>query len=406
MGSLRAELGVLLPGAVETPDVSRGGDGTVVVTPGHAEEVATLMRRASEAGWPVAIGGGHDREGVVVRVSGERLGGVVAYEPADLTVTVGAGLRLGELDAVLREKGQWLPLDPPGWWSRSVGGVVSSGDAGPLRAAFGAPREHVLGATLVTGDGRVLALGGRVVKNVAGFDVLRLVVGGRGALGFISEVTLRVSPLPAVDRTLVWSPTDNAEAGALARRLALVPLPLSALEWIAPGTPGITDGAGGVPRGPAVAQRLQGGRAEVASVEARLRQAAGSVRVQALEGSASEGFFRELSSVEHSASPQLRATVLPARLPELVSRIESLVAEGEGEGWFLAHVTAGMVRFHAAGAPGLGGLAGVVDWVRSVGGSIRGAGVAPPGPVEGMEMLEEGLRRVFDPSGILRGGAE
>ena len=118
--------------------------------------------------------------------------GIVTYFPDDLTVTVRAGTTLAEIDDVLRARGQWLPLDPLGGSDGSIGATVATASYGPLAALFGTPRDQVLGLTVVTGTGDILRLGGRVVKNVAGFDLVRLMTGAWGTLGVITEVTLRV----------------------------------------------------------------------------------------------------------------------------------------------------------------------------------------------------------------------
>jgi glycolate oxidase FAD binding subunit len=118
--------------------------------------------------------------------------GIVEYTPGDLTITARAGTTLRELDATLSEHEQWLPLDPMGGEDITVGGIVATCSYGPLAELFGTPRDQVLGLTVVTGVGEVLRPGGRVVKNVAGFDLTRLMIGSWGTLGIVTQVTLRV----------------------------------------------------------------------------------------------------------------------------------------------------------------------------------------------------------------------
>ena len=118
--------------------------------------------------------------------------GVVEYTPGDLTITVRAGTTLGEIDDVLATHQQWLPCDPMGGKTGSIGATVATCSYGPLAALFGTPRDQVLGMTVVTGTGEVLQAGGRVVKNVAGFDLTRLMTGAWGTFGVITQVTLRV----------------------------------------------------------------------------------------------------------------------------------------------------------------------------------------------------------------------
>lgn len=118
--------------------------------------------------------------------------GIVEYTPGDLTITVRAGTTLGQIQAVLEANHQWLPLDPLGGWDGTIGATIATCSFGPAAAIFGTPRDQVLGLTVVTGLGDVIRPGGRVVKNVAGFDLTRLMIGAWGTLGVITEATLRV----------------------------------------------------------------------------------------------------------------------------------------------------------------------------------------------------------------------
>jgi glycolate oxidase FAD binding subunit len=412
---VRGEVRRLLPSALVPTQVPGfagrpGAEPPVMVLPGTAAEAATILALASARNWPVRLAGpggggsvpGRPDDHPVLVMRSDRLAAVAEYEPADLTVTVGAGMTLGELDGIVRGRGQWLPLDPPGWPDRSVGGLVATGASGPLRAGFGTTRDHVLGATLVTGDGRVLELGGRVVKNVAGFDLLRLAVGSGGTLGFLAGVTLRLHPLPRSDRTLLFHPAPR-EAGAVARRLALLPAPVAALEWLGGGFPGATEGSTTKGGEPVLALRLVGGEAEVASVTRRAVDAAGVAPSDVLEGPASEAFFLQLSGVPCPEGTAIRISLLPALLPEVLERTLSALGKG-GARWFAAHVTAGVVRLQVGRDLAPAALREVSEWVRAREGSIRGPGVPPARErQERLTVLEGGLRSVFDPSGILLG---
>ena len=166
-------------------------------------------------------------------VTTTRLDSVSDFNPADLVVTVGAGTPLDRLAATLSARGAWLPFDPPGPVSRTVGGALASGSGGPLAAHFGPARDHVLGLTMVAGDGTVTRLGGRVVKNVAGFDLAKLVVGGGGAFGVIAQAHLRLRARPRADRSAVWTGTRAWAAEAAASALAAGATP-AALEVAGP----------------------------------------------------------------------------------------------------------------------------------------------------------------------------
>ncbi|MFL5482181.1 MAG: FAD-binding oxidoreductase [Gemmatimonadaceae bacterium] len=157
--------------------------------------------------------------------------GVTAYVPADLTITVRSGTRLSDIEATTREKKQWLPLDAYGSPDGTIGATIATASAGPLSSNFGLPRDLVLGLEFVNGRGEVVRAGGKVVKNVAGFDLSRLLTGSWGSLGVITEVTLRLYALPEVDRTFVVH-LGGSEKQTTAFLRALVAAPLSPFAFL------------------------------------------------------------------------------------------------------------------------------------------------------------------------------
>ena len=168
------------------------------------------------------------------------LNGILSYEPSELVVTVGAGTPLAELEAVLAEQGQCLAFEPPHFaWSAgtaagstaTVGGMVASGLSGPARASAGAVREYVLGLHMVNGLGESLVFGGQVMKNVAGYDVSRMMVGSMGTLGLITQVSLKVLPVAPAEATLVFA-LDQATALECLHGWGGQPLPLNASRWV------------------------------------------------------------------------------------------------------------------------------------------------------------------------------
>ena len=159
------------------------------------------------------------------------LAGISSYEPSELVVTVRAGTPLVELESTLAAQGQCLPFEPPRFGPGStVGGMVAAGLSGPARATVGGVRDYVLGATLLNGRAELLSFGGQVMKNVAGYDVSRLLAGSLGVLGVICEVSLKVLPRPAARRTLRFE-MDQAAALARLNEWGGQPLPLSASAW-------------------------------------------------------------------------------------------------------------------------------------------------------------------------------
>ncbi|WP_088279405.1 glycolate oxidase subunit GlcE [Ideonella sp. A 288] len=164
-------------------------------------------------------------------LSTRELRGISSYEPTELVVTVRAGTPLAELEATLAEKGQCLAFEPPRFTAGgTVGGMVAAGLAGPSRAAVGGVRDYVLGATLLNGRAEVLSFGGQVMKNVAGYDVSRVLAGSMGTLGVILEVSLKVLPVAPATTTLRFE-TDEAAALRQLNQWGGQPLPIHATAW-------------------------------------------------------------------------------------------------------------------------------------------------------------------------------
>lgn len=189
------------------------------------ESVAAAVRESNATRTPLRISGRSNwlTAGRPVRATKNLSlrddSGVVSYVPGDLTLTVRAGTPLSEIERVTREHDQWLPLDPYGSNDGTIGATIATASAGPLATHFGLPRDLVLGLEFVNGRGDVVRGGGKVVKNVAGFDLSRLLTGSWGTLGVISEVTLRLYARPAADRTFIV-PLGGAGYQARARALA------------------------------------------------------------------------------------------------------------------------------------------------------------------------------------------
>ena len=159
--------------------------------------------------------------------------GIVSYEPSELVVTVRAGTPLVELEAALAEQGQCLAFEPPHFGpGATVGGMVAAGLSGPARATAGAVRDFILGARFINGLGEHLTFGGQVMKNVAGYDVSRLLAGSWGTLGLITEVSLKVLPLPPAEATLMCAGLAQGAALDLLHRWGGQPLPLNASAWV------------------------------------------------------------------------------------------------------------------------------------------------------------------------------
>ena len=196
------------------------------------------VRQAAAQGRTLRLRGGGSKDFWGQSLTGEVLDtrayqGIVSYEPSELVVTARCGTPLAELEATLAEKGQCLAFEPPHFGEgATVGGMVAAGLSGPARATAGAVRDYVLGARLINGLGEHLTFGGQVMKNVAGYDVSRLMAGSWGTLGLITEVSLKVLPVAPAEATLMCAGLAQADALALLHRWGGQPLPLNASAWV------------------------------------------------------------------------------------------------------------------------------------------------------------------------------
>lgn len=197
-----------------------------VAEPSSVEEAAELMAAASRAGQRVSIG----RDGGDVVISTRQLNRIVEHEAGDLTVTVEAGLRLSELNAHLAGSGQLFALDPPG--DPTIGACLAANLTGPRRHRYGAPRDLVLGVTVVLADGTVSSSGGKVVKNVAGYDLGKLFCGSEGQFGLLARVSLRLHPLPEAAGSLTVPVDTAADAHDRFQRLHRSQLVPSAVDLL------------------------------------------------------------------------------------------------------------------------------------------------------------------------------
>jgi len=297
--------------------------------------------------------------------------GIVAYEPTELVVTARAGTRLAELEAALAEKGQMLAFEPPHFGEATVGGCVAAGLSGPRRATAGSVRDFVLGVKLLDGKGEILNFGGQVMKNVAGYDVSRLMAGALGTLGLLLEVSLKVLPKPPAEATLrLELPQDKAIETM--NRWGGQPLPISATCW--------SDGQ--------LTLRLSGARAAVAAAREKI---GGEAVADA------DGFWRAVREQQDdyfSGEAALWRLSLPSKTAPLALPGEPLIEWGGALRWLTFDGPAALVRETAAQA---GGHATLFR------GSDKSAGAFQPLPAPLMA-IHRNLKRSFDPQGLFNPG--
>ena len=249
------------------------------------------------------------------------LAGIASYEPSELVVTVGAGTPLAELEALLAGQGQCLPFEPPRFaGGGTVGGMIAAGLSGPARASVGAVRDYLLGLTLVNGRGEVLVFGGQVMKNVAGYDVSRVLAGSMGALGLVAQASLKVLPVAPAEATLDFA-CGQADALRLLNEWGGRPLPLNASVWR------LRDGVG------VLSLRLRGA---VAAVEAACAQLGGE-RQDAERAAAGWQALRDQQHPWFSAgAAALWRLSVPQTAPVLDLDGAPLVEWHGGQRWYLA----------------------------------------------------------------------
>ncbi|MEY4726601.1 MAG: hypothetical protein RLZ36_1228 [Pseudomonadota bacterium] len=206
--------------------------------PHTLQDFTDRILHAAQTGQPLRLRGGGTKDFLAQSLQGEVLdtraySGILSYEPSELVITVRAGTPLAEVEAALVDKGQSFAFEPPHLGEgATIGGMVAAGLAGPARASVGTVRDFVLGARLINGKGEHLTFGGQVMKNVAGYDVSRLLAGSWGQLGLITEVSLKVLPVAPGEATLVCAGVSQAQALALINQWGGQPLPLNASAWV------------------------------------------------------------------------------------------------------------------------------------------------------------------------------
>lgn len=297
--------------------------------------------------------------------------GILAYEPSELYITACCGTPLSEIEAVLAEKGQMLAFEPPHFAGATLGGCVAAGLSGPRRQQAGAVRDFVLGIKLIDGSGQVLDFGGQVMKNVAGYDVSRLIAGSMGTLGLIAEVTLKVLPQPVAEQTLCFE-LDADEALARLNQWGGQPLPISASFW--------HDGQ--------LWLRLSGARS---AVEAASRKLGGTVVVNA------QKHWNSVREQSHPAfaAPVLWRLALPSTAQSLALDGLSAIEWGGAQRWYAGDLDA--VRAAAVRAGGHAVLYRAPESQR-----CRVGAFAPLTPA--LLALHRRLKQTFDPKGILNPG--
>ncbi len=380
----------------------------VIVEPASADATGSVLEWASREKHCVLVRGsgtklswGAAPRQIDVLISTSRLNAVIAHRHGDLTATIQAGARLGDVNRALAKHRQWIPLDPPSADRATIGGIVATNDSGPRRHRYGAPRDLIIGAEFVRADGRQAKGGGIVVKNVAGYDLPRLLTGSFGTLGVIVTATFKLYPLTAASRTLVVELSKPADLGALAIKVAGSNLTPTALEFATHPLRLII--------------RFESIEASVTqqSENASRLIAEHGHDARALSAAAEEEFWQSHTSLaDDSRGALFKVSVLPTELGETLSLIERLAgtrgyaaAGRAGAGVFLLRVTEDVQLQTRV----INGLRAALQIGRGSAVMIKGSPELRSnadvwGPIGDGLAVMKAVKQQFDPLGILGAG--
>jgi FAD/FMN-containing dehydrogenase len=311
--------------------VERDAAGVPRAAPDNTEDVAQVCQVAHQEGWRIRIEGrgtwllpDAPADLVLTLRAMDQMGEV---SPADLVATAQAGATFETIRRHLADDGMWLAVDPPGRPDRTLGSIAATGTSGPLRLGVGPVRDQVLGATFVTGDGRIVQAGGRVVKNVAGYDLTKLHIGGFGGFGILTELHLRLRAFPRADATLIARGSRD-HLLALSREMVEMGMTPAAMELLSPALAADPDWV--------LALRLLGPDEAVQGDIRRLPQENG-IAWDSLPAERSSSFWALTARAALSGLVTLRMGALSAGLDDTIDLLahdldEGLLSAGAGDG--------------------------------------------------------------------------
>jgi glycolate oxidase FAD binding subunit len=400
-------------------DTVAGVRPRVVVEPATEEEVAEVLAFADREGLKVLVRGGGTQltfglppSGGDILLCTSRLDKVLEHEPQDQTISVQSGMRLADLQAHLAQTRQWLAIDPPLPAAATIGGIISTNISGARRLRFGAVRDQVIGIRVVLADGTIAKGGGKVVKNVAGYDLAKLFCGALGTLGVVVAASFRLYPLPSGRRTIILTSSSPALLSELALKVTTSTLVPTSVDLIGPGedehrcTLAIRFESG-------VPAAVEDQSAAVVELAGDL---AGSAQVLADEEEAS--FWRSADNWTGTAPDEgstlvLKASLLPTTVSRWLAGLDSAAAAAGVSSRWRAHIGHGTVYARISGTEEP--LVGVVDAVRALAQAEQGSLVVQSAPAEIVRSLDvwgavtavDLMRRVkasFDPNNTLNPG--
>ena len=407
---------------------------TEIIQPTSAPDVAAALRRASDTRQAIVIRGagtksewGRPAARIDAVLDMRRMNRILAHEHGDMTATIEAGASLREVNEALAAHGQTLPLDPPFADRATIGGLLATNDSGPLRHRYGTPRDLVIGIRLATTDGVLSKAGGQVVKNVAGYDLSKLITGSFGSLAAIVSATFKLAPLPAASKTMTMGVRDLAALAEIVRTVMASQLEPVAFE-IVMGTQRPQNPQS--PEFPASAARLAflvRFASLPAVVDAQIEQATAGLQacttsLAVVDGDAERALWHaHATEIWEQPGAIVRASWLPANMASGLAELETIAAGLESSGAAGGKAcTASLVGRAAIGAGliridgGAAAQAAVVEQLRAS--RVFGNIVIVRGSAELKELVDvwgshgdrqplfDSLKRAFDPNGVLNAG--
>ncbi|HPU83741.1 MAG TPA: FAD-binding oxidoreductase [Candidatus Latescibacteria bacterium] len=399
-----------------------------LVKPADSQQVAAVLELAAREQWAVlpigsgsAISIGNPPRRGDIWLSTARLNAFEEYEPADLTATVQSGCLLSDLNRVFGEHGQILPLDPPGASSRTIGGIVATAQTGTLRLGYGQPRDWILGLHIATPDGKLIRSGGKVVKNVAGYDLTRLFTGSYGTLGIITQVSLKVYPKPATEMTLVGGSDEIDRVWKTAERVMAKNVNPVSLEIVSENALRKVGLEGDLPD-QCLCVRVAGEEADVRVQAMQMERIASelelSVRAPVPAQTASV-FWQMVSDLPLGFPIVVRLNTVPSRLPRFLSMVADTLRNAAECVYFSASAGVGCATLmveNPCDATVMQALLPALSEIRlqvvSSGGSLILQKLPTGwkehidvwGPTGTAASLMKGMKQAFDPFGILNPG--
>jgi glycolate oxidase FAD binding subunit len=324
-------------------------DSRVVAFPQTVEELSDMLQLAASERWrviPAGAGGwlemGNRPPQFHLIVSTARMNRVLEYEPADLTATVQAGCPLAAFNKLAAQHRQFVPLDPFGGESSTIGAIVATASSGPMRCAYGGPRDWLIGVQVVHADGKITRAGGKVVKNVAGYDLCKLYTGSYGTLGMISEMSFKLRALPPSEKTLVFYADGAGELCALVAKITDSDLQPTSCELISPSE---IDSPIDNKKFALLLRFLN----EPETIESQINDAllfGDKTRSIVLSGADAETFWRiyHRSETANNWDYSLKLSALPSDLNLLIDDLSRALPKTH----WRAHAANGLIRVHAA----------------------------------------------------------